>query len=76
MTRLKKFQSFESHGWLCRLYKRLKPADIRLAEEFIAAKDHLDKDEFEMAVNRMFMDCENKPAKWTLIIELLANANV
>ncbi len=75
-NRLAKFRSFKDHGWLKRIYKKLSAKDLELAEQFILEKDSLDQNEFEMAVNRMFLDQPSKPPKWTLICELLANSNV
>lgn len=72
--RLEKFHSFSKHAWLQKVYARLKKSDLSLVEGFILEHDHLDKEKFELAVNRMFLEKE-KPKNWTLVLELLSNSN-
>ncbi len=73
-TRQERFAALATHAWLGRAYKQLKPDEMTLAREFIAAHDALDRGAFEMAVNRMFLD-RPKPRHWCQIMELLSCAN-
>lgn len=75
MNRLEKFQSYKTNAWYSRIFKRLSAADIAFAESWITTNDHLDRNDFESAVNRMFID-KQKPKHWTSIQELIAGANV
>jgi len=75
MSRLEKLNSFETHAWLKKVYKKLNPSTLAIAQTFIAMNDHLSKDDFEKAVNRMFLD-KPKPKNYECILELLANCNV
>ena len=70
------FDGFKAHAWLSRVYSRLSPADITTAYEFMTAKSHLSKGEFDFAINRMFIDKgDAKPKRWKEIQELLTCAN-
>lgn len=69
------FDSFDTHPWLGRTYRKLTGADRRLAYDFMAQNQALSKGDFELKVNRMFVDKDSKPKNWTLIIELLTCAN-
>lgn len=75
MTRLEKFESFKTHAWFKKLYKKLSNEDILLARGFIVKNEYLTANAFESAVNRMFLGRE-RPANWNIISELLANCNV
>lgn len=68
------FKTLESDAWFHRLWKRLKPAEIAICEEFIRSHDHLGIGAFEMAVNRMFID-KAKPKNYPIILELLTITN-
>jgi hypothetical protein len=74
LCRRAKFESFATHPWLSRVYRRLKPEDRALALEFIAANAALNRGDFELRVNRMFLD-RPKPKNFALILELLTCAN-
>ena len=76
MDRLANFKSLKTHAWFNRVYKKLNAADIKFCEEYLNNNKHLDKNEFEFKVVRIFLDNPNKPKNWTLIQELLANSNV
>lgn len=75
MNRLAKFRSLKEHAWHKRNFKKLSLYDIGLAEKFILSNERLDHNDFEAAVNRMFLDHPCKPLNWSLIVELLANSN-
>jgi len=74
MQRAIKFTSYASHPWLHKAYKKLKKDDIQLAQEFIERNDSLSKGEFELKINRMFLD-RDKPKNAAVIMELLTCAN-
>lgn len=74
MQRAIKFTSYASHPWLNKAYKKLKKDDIQLAQEFIERNDSLSKGEFELKINRMFLD-RDKPKNAAVIMELLTCAN-
>lgn len=73
--RAEKFHAYKNHPWLGRVYAKLTRDEILLAEAFMRSNQKLGKGEFEMAINRMFLDKEDKPKNWTRISELLTNAN-
>lgn len=72
--RKQSYQSLKTHPWFKRLFKRVKPEHEQLILSFIAANDCLNKNDFEAAVNRMFLD-KPKPKNYEIVLELLANAN-
>lgn len=74
MSRLSNFKSLETHAWLSRVYSRLTAAELKMALEFIEKRDNLSGDDFEAAINRMFIDIK-KPKHANEILELLACAN-
>jgi hypothetical protein len=65
----------KDHAWFGRVYEKMSPVDLEMCFEFIEKNDHLEKGEFEMAVNRMFIDKE-KPKKCAIIMEMLTTANI
>jgi len=62
------------HAWLGRVYKKLTEEELRLAIRFMGKNHLLSKGEFELAVNRMFLDA-SKPRHFKEILELLTCAN-
>lgn len=85
MNRIDKLNSFKEHAWYSRLYKKLKPTHIDFCTEFIEKNNNLNKDEFEKAVNRMFLDNTNgginqqtKAERERMLIcqELIATSNI
>lgn len=74
-NRLKRFREYWTHPWFKRVIKKLGAADIAFAESWIKRHEHLDLNDFQFATNRMFLDDPNKPKKWTIIVELISNAN-
>lgn len=74
MTRLELFKSYSKHPWLSRVYARLKLNEITLIEDFINENNLLNKHDFEIKINRMFID-KTKPKKWKEILELLICCN-
>lgn len=72
--RLIKFFDLQTHAFAKRLYDKLTTADVELCVAFIKQHDALSQSEFELAVNRMFLDRE-KCKNWKIISELLSIAN-
>jgi hypothetical protein len=73
--RLMNFENLAHHAWLKRLFLKMKSQDLDIAREFLIMNAGLSKDDFQHAVNRMYMDSAEKPKHWTEIQELLSNAN-
>ncbi len=40
-------------------------------DEFIKSNEYLGLSEWEMTINRMFLNIPDKPKNWTLIMEIL-----
>lgn len=59
---------------LGRTFRKLKQDDIIVAEGFLLKNQDMDKNDFALAIVRMFMD-KPKPKNWKLIEELLICAN-
>lgn len=76
MSRAIKFEALANHAWLGKSFKKLKKDELLLARNFLEQNAHLDKGQFEFAINRMFINYPNKPKNWTIILEMLANSNV
>lgn len=74
MNRLNKFRSFIDHPWLKKSYKKLNVEELQIAENFITKNATTKKDEFELAVNRMFLN-QSKTKHWSIIVELLSCCN-
>jgi hypothetical protein len=68
---MQKLLSYETHAWYSRIYKKLKPDEVKAMIAFLKAHDHLETGPFEMAVQRMYLDKPNKPKHWVEINELL-----
>lgn len=75
MSRLSVFYAYETHPWLKRVFNKLSKNEKDLAVAFITQNDGLNKGEFELRVNRMFMDVKDKPKNWTAVLELITCAN-
>lgn len=75
--RLEKWYLIPTHIYHGRYYKKLKLNEAEWAHEWLLAHDHLDKREFEMAVNRIGMDQPTKSRfkNEGIIAELLASTN-
>jgi len=65
------FLDLSKHAWFKRVWKKLNDTDIEFSLNWIREHDHLNKSEFEFAVNRMFLDAKDKPKRWVEISELL-----
>lgn len=71
---MKKFSEYETHPWLKKVYGKLTAQDLKCCLSFLDENVSLDKGEFELAVNRMFLDRE-KPKNFPIILELLTCCN-
>ena len=74
MTRLDKFRLLSDHAHYSRLIQRLKQSDIKMIEQFNAAHEQLDIENFSFILNRFFLSKE-KPKNWGLILEILMTSN-
>jgi hypothetical protein len=59
-TRAEKFESLAKHPWMGRTFKKLSGLELRLARDFLAQNQNLDRGDFE---------------NWAMIMELLSNCN-
>jgi hypothetical protein len=50
--------------------------EIKLMADFICKNHSCDKGEFELRVNRMFLDNPSKPKRWAEIMEILSSCNL
>ena len=73
-NRIQLFKSYRDHPWLRKTYSKLDENDLKIAVSFINENDGLSRGQFEIKLNRMFLDKE-KPKKWTHISELLICCN-
>lgn len=73
--RLEAFLKYEKHPFLHKAFKRLRPEDLALATSFIEENDGLSKGDFELAVNRIFVDAKERPKHFGIILELLSCSN-
>lgn len=69
------FMALKEHAWLLKSFARLSAKEVSICLTFIVENDHLDKGEFEMKINRMFLDKIEKPKHWKEMSELLTCAN-
>lgn len=70
LNRTDLFLNLQFHPWFKKAFKKLNDKEKKIALDFIANHNHLDKGSFELAINRMFLDQE-KPKNWSIILELL-----
>lgn len=61
--------------WYSRLFSKLTVSEMVMLLEWVNDHDQLGKNEFELAVNRMFLDRE-KPTHWLEINELAGACNI
>ena len=69
--RQQKFEALKHDAWYGPLFHKLKSSGQEYCLDFIEHNGELALPEWEMAVNRMFLDQPTKPANWTLIQEFL-----
>jgi len=74
MNRLEVFKGYKNHPWFSRKISQLSLVHLILIEHFINSNNELSKGDFELAVNRMFLD-KDKPKKYKEIQELLSCCN-
>lgn len=74
-TRLQLFESrCREHLIYRRLAKRIDEAEFDRIVTFIEDNDHLNHEQFEQAVNRMYLN-EPKTKHWPIVQELLSMTN-
>lgn len=72
--RITKFESYATHPWLKRVFGKLEQSDLEFCRSFITSQGEASRGDFEMRVNRLFIDRE-KPKRWKEISELLTCCN-
>lgn len=75
MDRRSNFEALKEHAWQGRIFSKLAEEELRRARAFLDANQDLSKGDFEIAINRMFLDDPKKPKHWAIISELLLCAN-
>jgi hypothetical protein len=74
--RLKALKTMDNRYPWDKKLKQMSDKEKAMVDTFIIENDHLSKSEFELLVNRLFLDKKDKPKNWTLITEILVNCNV
>lgn len=77
--RIKRFTQLPTDPHYGKICRRLKAPDVEFAKKWLADHDHLNKDEFEKACNRMFLDkpeLREQFPRWCLILEVVHVTNV
>lgn len=69
--RITNFESLSRHPFYSGLVRKLTRNDVNVCVEFLNRTIDLSNDDYEMKVNRMFMD-KVKPKNWAIIQELLS----
>jgi len=75
MTRLEMFRSFKNHPLMKRAYKRLSSREIEECEMFLFVHGDLDYSEFNVILNRWYLDAKNKPKRFKEMWILVCEAN-
>ncbi len=75
--RLEAFRSFaqDQHSPTGKCYQRLTADEIQIAEAILDLHVRLDHGQFELAINRLWLDQKEKPKHDGEIVELLCAAN-
>lgn len=73
--RLERFRALKDHAWYGRSFRRLGKMERLFCERWIEDRTRLNRNEFEIAVNRMWLDRE-RPKNWSLIVELMLSGEV
>lgn len=68
----KSFIGLAAHPWHNKLFLKLSSKEVAHCLKFV--DDNADCDNFDQAVQRMFLDCPDKPKHWKEIMELLTCA--
>jgi len=74
-SRLEHFRDLDRHAWFGRQMAKLKKGQREICEQFIAEHDHLDRGQFEMALNRWWVDRQDRPKNWSSLQELVMISN-
>ncbi len=75
LDRIYRFDALKYHAWFGKLFLKLKQPDLVLCYAFMSKHQDADVGEYEMLVNRMFLDLPEKPKNAGLIQELLICSN-
>jgi hypothetical protein len=72
--RLLAFERLSEHPWFNKVYKKLSASERWACRDFIIRNAKADPHEFESAINRWFLDNNQKPKNWTSMMELTGAA--
>jgi hypothetical protein len=75
MTRLEAFYSLKHHPMYGPIYRKLTDGALHFCMHFLNEHQLCGTSDFGAAVNRMFLDLENKPKNRAIIQDLLTAAN-
>ena len=75
MSRQAIFDSYREHPWLKRVYSRLTKQELEFVAAFIRSHNDLNKGEFELRVNRLFINQSPGLKHWREVLELLTCSN-
>lgn len=75
MTRSEVLIAAQSEFYFGKLIKKLKTTEFGWLVEFIKVREHLSSEQFELSINRWFLDSPNKPKSWTVMCELASLVN-
>jgi len=68
--RKENFDNLIKHPWFSKLYVKLTEKELVFCRNFLDNHETLDNGNFEMAINRLFLE-KDKPKNWKVICELL-----
>lgn len=76
MDKLQLFYWALNHPWIGKkLMNRLSFEDKEIILKFLDENLSLDPSQFELKINRLWMDQKDKPKRWKEILEILSNMN-
>jgi len=64
-----------NHPMISRLHKRLKIEEKLMIHDFIMDFGEMNNEQFEIKINRLFLDQTEKPKHWKEILEVLSCIN-
>lgn len=70
-----KLNELKNNPWYGSPRRQLKKNEIEIVNSFIDEYSELNSDDFELKINRYFLDTKEKPKRFTLIQEILSVLN-
>lgn len=70
-----KLNELKNNPWYGSSRRQLKKNEIEIVISFIDQYSELNADDFELKINRFFLDTKDKPKRFTLIQEILSVLN-